>query len=89
MVPTPEMGERISPIHYVDEQTPPTLLLYGTDDKLAAPAPRYVQKALAAGCRAELYLAEGQGHGFFNEMPWFERTLRRAEAFLISLGYIS
>jgi acetyl esterase/lipase len=83
------MGERISLLRYVDEHTPPTLLIYGTEDALGEPAPRYVQKALAAGCRAELYLAEGQGHGFFNEMPWFERTLKRAEAFLVSLGYIS
>ena len=89
MVPTAEMGEQISPVRYVDEHTPPTLLLYGTEDQLAEPAPRYVEQATAAGCRAELYLAEGQGHGFFNETPWFERTLERAEEFLISLGYLS
>lgn len=89
MVPTAEMGELISPLRYVDEDTPPTLLLYGTEDELGEPAPLYVQTATAAGCRAELYLAEGQGHGFFNETPWFERTLERAEAFLISLGYLS
>jgi acetyl esterase/lipase len=89
MVPTAELGARISPIHHVDAQTPPTLLLYGTEDELANPGPRYVEKATAAGCRAELYLAEGQRHGFFNESPWYERTLERAEAFLQSLGYLS
>jgi acetyl esterase/lipase len=88
MVPTAEMGEQISPLRGVDECTPPTLLLYGTEDELGEPAPHYVERAAAAGCRAELYLAEGQGHGFFNDSPWFERTLSRAEAFLLSLGYI-
>jgi acetyl esterase/lipase len=89
MVPTEEMAAQISPVRYVDERTPPTLLLYGTEDQWIEPAPSYVQQAIAAGCRAELYLAEGQGHGFFNEMPWFERTLRRVEEFLTSLGYLS
>jgi acetyl esterase len=89
MVPTVEMAEQISPVRYVDEHTPPTLLFLGTDDDLSEPAPLYVQKAIAAGCRAELYLAEGQNHGFFNDILWLERTLKRAEAFLISLGYIS
>jgi acetyl esterase/lipase len=89
MVPTVELGEQLSPVRYVDERTPPTLLLYGTDDHLGEPAPPYVEKAKAAGCRAELYLADGQKHGFFNDAPWMERTLERAEAFLISLGYIS
>jgi acetyl esterase/lipase len=89
-VPTAEIGHLISPVHHVDARTPPTLLLYGTeDDAYGGPAPLYVQKAIAAGCRAELYLAEGQKHGFFNEPPWMERTLKRAETFLVSLGYIS
>jgi len=88
-VPTAEMAKQLSPVCHVDERTPPTLLLYGTEDQdYAGPAPLYVQKAIAAGCRAELYLADGQKHGFFNESPWFERTLERAEAFLLSLGYI-
>ena len=89
LVPTIELGEQISPLRYVDENTPPTLLLYGSEDALGDPAPAYVDKATAAGCRAELYLAEGQKHGFFNETPWFERTLERAEQFLVSLGYLS
>jgi acetyl esterase/lipase len=88
MVPTAEMAEQISPLRYVDQRTPPTLLLYGTEDALGEPAPRYVQAATAAGCRAELYLAQGQKHGFFNGSPWVERTLARSEEFLVSLGYI-
>jgi acetyl esterase/lipase len=89
MVPTAEIGRRISPIHFVDGDTPPTLLLFGTEDLLGEPAPLYVDKARAANVRAELYLAEGQRHGFFNETPWYERTLARAEEFLESLGYLS
>jgi hypothetical protein len=32
--------------------------------------------------------ADGVGHGFFNDSPWYERTLYRADKFLASLGYI-
>jgi acetyl esterase/lipase len=87
-VPTLEMGEQISPVRYVDRGTPPTLLMYGTEDRHMPPARDYVRLAEAAGCRAELYLAEEQEHGFFNDSPWFERTLYRADEFLSSLGYL-
>ena len=41
-----------------------------------------------AGVRAEIFAADGIGHGFFNNSPWYERTLYRADEFLASLGYI-
>jgi acetyl esterase/lipase len=47
-----------------------------------------MQKSKAVGHRAELYVAEGVGHGFFNGSPWRERTLQRADEFLASLGYL-
>ena len=39
--------------------------------------------------RTETYFAQGAKHGFFNGSPWLERTLRRADQFLASLGYLS
>jgi hypothetical protein len=40
------------------------------------------------GTRVELVWADKQPHGFFNRSPWQERTLREAEKFLISIGYL-
>ena len=34
------------------------------------------------------FTAEGEGHGFFNQSPWMERTTIAADKFLASLGYL-
>jgi acetyl esterase/lipase len=83
-----ELGGRISPLSGVDSQLPPTLLLYGSDDRLGAPAEPFMAKAKAQGARVELYTADGVGHGFFNRPPWTARTLKRVDEFLGSLGYV-
>jgi hypothetical protein len=38
--------------------------------------------------RGEIFTADGADHGFFNNPPWYERTLYRADEFLASVGYI-
>ena len=48
----------------------------------------YRTKAELLGVRAQEYLAEGQGHGFFNRSPWLERTTIAADTFLASLGLL-
>ena len=44
------------------------------------------------GSRCELVTYEGQPHGFFNfgrsENKYFLDTLKKADAFLVSLGYL-
>jgi hypothetical protein len=64
------------------------LILFGTADRLKVFGDEYWQKAEALGVRADKYLAEGQGHGFFNRSPWTERTLIAADKFLASLGFL-
>ena len=82
------LQHRISPVLHVERGDPPTLLLFGTDDPLLGPARLYADKLKTAGVRAEIFTADGVGHGFFNNSPWYERTLYRADEFLASLGYI-
>ena len=72
----------------VDSSLPPTLLLYGSDDRLGDPAEPFMARAKAKGARVELFMAEGVGHGFFNRPPWTARTLKRVDEFLGSLGYV-
>ena len=35
----------------------------------------------AAGVSAELFTAEGAGHGFFRSPPWYQPTLEAMEEF--------
>jgi acetyl esterase/lipase len=83
-----DLARRISPLLGVDSELPPTLLLYGSDDRLGEPAEPFMARAKAQGARVELYTAEGVGHGFFNRPPWTARTLKRVDEFLGSLGYV-
>ncbi len=66
----------------------PTKLLYGTRDRLLKQGREFVARSKEQGNRAELFTAEGVGHGFFNRSPWREVTLSKADEFLASLGYL-
>jgi acetyl esterase/lipase len=80
----PEVYQKASPITYVRKDAPPFLFLHGTADKtVSIEQSRAMQKRLhEAGVEAELYEAEGAGHGFFNQPPHYDPTLKRLEAFL-------
>ncbi|CAN5908079.1 hypothetical protein BH23PLA1_BH23PLA1_35460 [soil metagenome] len=82
------LGQQISPTLHVSKDTPPTLLLYGTADRLIEQGRYYMERSREVGFQAELFTAEGQGHGFFNRPPWQERTIARMNEFLSSLGYL-
>ena len=82
------LAAKISPIVHLDKKTPPALILFGTTDGLKVHGDEYWAKAKLLGVRADKYLAEGQGHGFFNRSPWQERTMIAADKFLASLGLL-
>jgi acetyl esterase len=77
------------PNNFVAKDAPPCIIFFGTDDKLAAGGKEYIGKAKPLGVRAELMMAEGQKHGFFNRAPYTQVTAREADKFLVSLGYLS
>jgi len=79
---------KISPTLHLYKNAPPALILFGTEDRLKIFGDEYWKRAETLGVRAEKYLAEGQGHGFFNRSPWRERTLIAADKFLVSLGFL-
>jgi acetyl esterase/lipase len=83
-----QRAEQLSPGLHLTKETPPALLMYGSEDKFLAQAKQYVARCQELGVRAELDIADKQGHAFFNRSPWKERTLARAEEFLTSLGYL-
>ena len=83
------VAKAISPLLHLKKESPPTLLLFGTDDFLFKQGEDFMRRSKEVGCRAEMYTAEGQPHGFFHKSPYFEETLYRTDEFLTSLGYLS
>ena len=80
----PEVYKQASPITYVDKSDAPFLLLHGTADKLVPIKQSMdMKEALEkAGVRAEVYVAEGGGHGFEKEPHEYDKSLSRMEEFL-------
>jgi acetyl esterase/lipase len=82
------VGRALSPVLHLTKDSPPTLLFYGTEDWLLKQGEEFLRRSKELGHRAELFTAEGQPHAFFHRTPWREKTLRRADEFLVSLGYL-
>ena len=82
------VGKAISPILYIAKTSPPTLILFGTNDGLLKQGEEFIERSKVVGCRAEMLVADQQPHGFFHRSPWYEKTLFRADEFLESLGYL-
>ncbi|WP_338225169.1 alpha/beta hydrolase [Algoriphagus confluentis] len=81
-----------SPLHNIRKGAPPTVIFLGTEDNLIpVETMEYYQKVMEkVGSRCELFLYEGQPHGFFNyrNFDYYEETLLQADLFLQSLGYL-
>ena len=82
------LGKTLYPTLHVSKTTPPTLILFGTADRLKPQGDEFMGRAKEAGVRAELFTAEDQPHGFFNRPPWLQKTIARMDEFLTSLGYL-
>ena len=83
-VDNPELWRAASPSRQVSARSAPFLFLHGTRDE-TVPYAQSVQmrEALSKlGVVAELFSADGAGHGFFNRDPWFAPTLERMQTFM-------
>ena len=84
-----------SPLHNIDEDTPPAVAFFGSKEKLVKrPAmDAFKAKMEAHGTKSVLHVYEGPGHGFFNYgrdgSKWFLATMTHAHEFLAELGYVS
>lgn len=81
-----------SPLHNIRTGAPPTIIFLGMkDDLIPVETMEYYQTVMEkVGSRCELFLYEGQPHGFFNHrnFEYYQKTLLRADLFLQSLGYL-
>jgi acetyl esterase/lipase len=79
---------KIVPALHLTKDTPPTLILFGTKDELLPRGEEFMAKAKEVGHTAEMFLAEGVGHGFAGKSPWREKVDQREDEFLVALGYL-
>ena len=83
-----------SPLHNIQEGTPPTLFMLGSKDHLipeiTAEYYQMVMEKVKSRCDLKIY--EGGKHGFFNykekSPEFYKQTTADVQAFLESLGYI-
>jgi acetyl esterase/lipase len=81
---SPGRYEEASPITHVDATDPPTILFHGTEDRVAPyrQAERFHDELANAGVPVSLAAADGVGHGYFNDAPWYTRSLAKLWSFL-------
>ncbi|MFT5291638.1 MAG: acetyl esterase [Planctomycetota bacterium] len=87
-----EAAIKVSPLHHLDGDEPPTLILHGRFDDVASleSVQLFSDRLKASGVECELVIYEA-GHGFFNEFndsKAFADTLKRMEGFFEGLGWI-
>ncbi|MDG2223182.1 MAG: alpha/beta hydrolase [Rubripirellula sp.] len=83
----------ISPAHNISADDPPTIVFLGSKDSLipVGTAEKFDADLKAAGVCSELWIYNGQPHGFFNEgknQKAFLDTVLKMDAFLVSIGWL-
>ncbi|QDT09774.1 alpha/beta hydrolase [Planctomycetes bacterium K23_9] len=83
----------ISPAHNITKDDPPTIVFLGSKDQLipVSTAKKFDADLRAAGVKSEVWIYDGQPHGFFNESKSkksFLDTVLKMDAFLVSIGWL-
>lgn len=84
----------ISPAHNISKGDPPTIVFLGSSDKLipVSTAEKFDADLKALGIPSELWVYDGQPHGFFNEnknQKAFLDTVRKMDSFLQSIDWLN
>ncbi len=81
-----------SPLHNIRRGIPPAIVFLGTEDKLVpvVTAEYFKMVMEKVGSRSDLFIYEGQGHGFFNydHFEYYRKTLVATDEFLQSLDFL-
>lgn len=87
-------AKEISPIHHIDANEPPTLILHGVDDRTVpfSTVRRFGEVMRKHGNRCEVVGFKGAGHGFFNlrrgNDAMHQATTHLMDEFFASLGWL-
>jgi acetyl esterase/lipase len=82
------MVKQVAPLNIPEKGLPPAIYFFGTADSLMKGSQEFCEKSLSLGNQCELWTAADMPHGFFNRPPWQAVTLRKADEFLTTLGYL-
>lgn len=76
---------------HLSTETAPMIAFWGTDDNWLNGWNQAYQKMQSQGIDAsvEWWVAEGAGHGFFNNEPWKSLTYIEADRFLVEQGLLA
>ncbi len=83
------VGRELSPIHHVDADTPPVLIIHGDADTVVTidQSERYTETAKKRGAKAKLIRKRGKGHGWATILwdmrkfaKWFDEHLETSDA---------
>lgn len=84
----PEVARNLAPNEHLTRDVPPSILFFGTSDRLIEGANEFLKRGKDLGLKAQLYTAADMGHGFFNRSPWKEATTVQMDRFLTAHGYL-
>jgi acetyl esterase len=84
----------ISPAHNITKDDPPTIVFLGSNDSLipVSTAKTFDADLKAVGVKSEVWIYDGQPHGFFNEsknQEAFLDTVLKMDNFLGALGWLN
>ncbi len=83
-----ELARRISIMENITGTTPPTLLMYSSDDFLWPDGKIFYEKLKEKNAHVEMYFVYNIGHGYHMYKPWLGRTTRRADEFFQTIGWL-
>ncbi|MEO2019090.1 MAG: alpha/beta hydrolase [Fuerstiella sp.] len=83
----------ISPAHNISKDDPPAIVFFGSEDPLVpvSTSKKFDADLKAVGVKSEVWIYEGQPHGFFNEsksQESFLDTVLKMDVFLVSIGWL-
>ena len=85
--------KQFSPLHNIVSGAPPTIVFLGEKDHLVpVETAKYYKTVMdKVKSRCDLFLYEGQGHGFFNykNLAFYKKTVSETDTFLQSIGFLS
>lgn len=85
--------KQFSPLHNIVSGAPPTIVFLGEKDHLVPveTAKYYKMVMEKVNSRCDLFLYEGQEHGFFNykNLEYYKKTVFGTDTFLQSIGFLS
>lgn len=75
-------------LRHLNKNAAPAIVFFGTNDGWRRGWDTVHQTLKGFGNTTDLWLAEGQGHGFFNREPWQTLALIAADRFLVKHGLL-